>query len=527
MSKQKQKTALIIGAGPAGLTLAYELITRTEYKPIIFEAENQVGGISKTINYKGNLMDLGGHRFFSKSQRVLKWWQKFLKTEKIAIGVAENKSINSLPIYYQGEISSINLTTDGPDPETSDEVFLIRQRLSRIFYADSFFNYPLQLNLLTAFKLGIIRTFKITASYIKALLSPIAPEKNLEDFFINRFGKRLYLTFFKDYTEKIWGRSCHEISADWGRQRIKGLSIIRALTHAIWQIGGKIGLKTPNVETSLIEHFLYPKYGPGQLWELVAEKIIEEGGEIHLSTRVDTLRLRDQDLIGVIANSKEYHGDLTFSTMPINHLVDSLRDQENKNPSPKAIIELSSQLEFRDFITAGLLFKKSEAIDLQDNWIYIQENGFQAGRVQIFNNWSPYLVKNPDTLWIGMEFFCTTNDEIWKKSDSEIIDLAKSEACRIGLSKDEYFLDGTVVRVLKAYPAYWGAYESFYKIREYIDTIPSLYLLGRNGMHRYNNQDHSMLTAMTAVDNIVNDIQDRDSLWEINTEASYHEEGSA
>lgn len=511
-----KKTAIIIGAGPAGLTAALELLRQTDYIPVLLEAGNDIGGISKTVNYKGNRMDIGGHRFFSKSDKVMQWWLDLFPVEagKEQEAITYHRQTRELPQNH----AATNTQTD--------EVMLVRNRLSRIFYLRSFFPYPISLSISTLKKLGLIRTMRIGVSYVFIRLFPIRHEKNLEDFFINRFGKELYKTFFKDYTEKVWGISCTDISPEWGAQRIKGVSIGKAIAHALrFQSKKESTVSQKNTETSLIEKFLYPKFGPGQLWESVARRIIELGGSIHMNQPVERMQKEGHKIVSVTSKTGSiFTGEVFLSTMPVKDLINGMEPEV-----PTEIADIANGLQYRDFITVGLLLRKMKMTEsgetrVRDNWIYIQESDVKVGRLQIFNNWSPHLVQDPDTTWLGMEYFCNEGDELWQLNDSQILELAKQELVKIGLTDASDVLDGTVVRMPKTYPAYFGTYKDFDKIREFTDTIENLYLIGRNGMHKYNNQDHSMLTAMQAVEHIKNGILSRDGIWEINTEMEYHEE---
>lgn len=533
-----EKKAIIIGAGPAGLTAAYELLKRTDIKPVILEKSGDIGGISKTVNYKGNRIDIGGHRFFSKSDRVMNWWLNIMPIQ------AEGKT--SFNISYQNKSREIDaasigaIDNAGKDP---DKVMLVRRRLSRIYFLRKFFTYPIQLSLDTLTKLGLWTTIAIMFSYLKAQLLPRKPEKNLEDFMINRFGQVLYKLFFKDYTEKVWGIPCDKISAEWGAQRIKGVSISKAIQHAIQSatkkkrkvVGNDIAQK--DTETSLIEQFLYPKFGPGQLWEEVARQVESMGGKIlmhHDVKRIYTSESNNQvtavAAINNITGETSYlEGDYFFSTMPVQELIGGL-----DGPIPEDVKEVAAGLQYRDFITVGILLKKLsfqdkktgewKPLDLKDTWIYIQEKDVKVGRLQLFNNWSPYMVKDPDTAWVGMEFFCNSTDDFWNRPDEYIKDLAIRELEKIGLASQANVLDATVLRMEKTYPAYFGTYERFDLVREYVDRFENLFLVGRNGMHKYNNSDHSMLTAMVAVDNIAVGVVEKANIWEINTEQEYHEE---
>jgi protoporphyrinogen oxidase len=527
MTSVPQKRAIIIGAGPAGLTAAYELLTRTEIKPIVIERSNHMGGISRTANYKGNRIDIGGHRFFSKSDRVMSWW-----FQMIPLQASEN---GDFVIKYRNSERSVSMSTQGPGP-AADRVMLVRNRKSRIYYLRRFFDYPITLSKNTLMNLGLWRTLKIAVSYIKSALFPEKQEETLEQFFVNRFGRELYGTFFKSYTEKVWGVPCTQISAEWGAQRIKGLNIVKTIQHALTQVfqrRTKNDINQKGTETSLIEQFLYPKLGPGQMWEETARRIKELGGEIYTGYKVDRLTTNGSRVTALEAanpNSGErlnFSGDYFFSTAPIKELLRSF-----DVPPPPNVLEVSDGLVYRDFITVGLLASDLKIYDqtaqgkklIADNWIYIQEPDVRLGRLQVFNNWSPYMVKDSSTVWLGLEYFCNEADELWRMPDADLIALAKEELSRIGIIDAAAVLDATVIRVEKTYPAYFGTYARFAEVREYVDTFENLFLVGRNGMHRYNNQDHSMLTAMIAVDNIIAGKTDKTSLWEVNTETEYHEE---
>ena len=516
--------AIIIGAGPAGLTAAFELLTRTDIKPIIIEKSEAMGGLSRTIEYRGNRIDIGGHRFFSKSDRVMNWWQARLPLQKIEDGQT---------VSYQNKSRDI-APTDGPHPDQTDAVMLVRNRKTRIYFLRKFFDYPISLSKDTLSKLGLGRTVRIGFSYLKSVVFPIRREKSLEDFFINRFGRELYQTFFKDYTEKVWGEPCTKISAEWGAQRIKGLSVGRAVAHfvrSLFRRNRDISQKT--TETSLIERFLYPKFGPGQMWETVAQSIKEMGGEIVTGFDVETVSISENRISAIEAKNetrgetRTFEGDYFFSTMPIQELVRALQ-----TAIPANVREVSDGLVYRDFITVGMLLNKLSVQEdsaagsklIKDTWLYIQEPDVHVGRMQIFNNWSPYLVANPDNAWIGLEYFCYENDALWQLSDEEMKSLAAQEMHKIGIIDQADVLDATVIRVPKTYPAYFGTYNRFDEIRSYLAAFPNLFLIGRNGMHKYNNQDHSMLTAMVAVDNIIEGRVDQSNIWAVNTEQDYHEE---
>ena len=521
----EKKTVIIIGAGPGGLTAAYELVTKTDIKPVIYEMSGEIGGISRTVNYKGNRIDIGGHRFFSKSDRIMNWWKAMMPLQGAP---SRDDAVLGWEVPLSADKSA--------DPEKSDEVMLLRRRLSRIFFLRKFFDYPVTLNKDTLANLGPVRVAKIAASYAQIRLFPIKEEKSLEDFFINRFGRELYLTFFKDYTEKVWGVPCDQIKPEWGAQRVKGLSVSKVIIHALKKtVSRDTSLSQKNVETSLIEQFMYPKYGPGQMWETVAEKIKEKGGEIHLNHQVVSIGSEGDRITGVTVRDlqgalKSVAADYFFSTMPIKDLVAAF----DKQKVPDDVGRVASGLVYRDFITMGLLLSgmkikngtKYKTVNdiVPDNWIYIQERDVLVGRLQVFNNWSPYLVKDPDTAWIGLEYFCNEGDDLWTMSDENFAKFAVSELVKIDMIEEKDILDKVVIRMPKTYPAYFGTYEELGVVRDYVDRFENLFLVGRNGMHRYNNMDHSMLTAMTAVENIMNGVTSKDNLWEINTEKEYHEE---
>jgi len=538
-TKENQKTAIIIGAGPAGLTAAYELLDKTDIKPIIYEKSNDIGGISKTINYKGNRIDIGGHRFFSKSELVMNWWMNILSLQgapaKDDIAVGREIPISKESIKHNIG-SAKTKTCPAPDPKLVDDVMLNRSRLSRIFFLRKFFNYPISLDYNTFSNLGIKRTVKIGLSYIKTSVSQIKPEKSLEDFFINRFGVELYLTFFKDYTEKVWGVACNQITAEWGSQRIKGLSITNAILHAFKKrFTNDSSISQKNVETSLIGQFMYPKHGPGQLWEEVAKIITENGGEIQHEKKVVGIESNENRLntIKVLDEStgefKRIKGDYFLSTMPVKDLINSF---EKKLPCN--VSEVAEGLMYRDFITVGLLLNelkiknetKMNTVNnlVPDNWIYIQERDVKIGRLQIFNNWSPYLVKDDSKVWIGLEYFCNEGDEMWNMSNENFTKFAIKELEKIDIINADEIIDSVVIKVQKTYPAYFGTYNKFDIIKNFTDNFENLFLIGRNGMHRYNNMDHSMLTAMTAVENIKNNIKTKENIWNINAEEEYHED---
>jgi protoporphyrinogen oxidase len=522
-----QKTALIIGAGPAGLTAAFELLRERIARPLILEESDFVGGLARTVVYKGNRMDIGGHRFFSKSDRVMQWWQGILPLQgapsKDDILLARDVPLSTL--------------SGAPDPENTDRVMLSRRRLSRIFYLRKFFDYPVTLNERTIVGLGATRMARIGASYAWARARPIKPERSLEDFIVNRFGRTLYTTFFEDYTAKVWGVPPSCIPADWGIQRIKGLSITEVLRHAVQGLmrpERSDDLSQKQTETSLIGRFLYPKLGPGLLWEEVSRRVSETGGELRHRQRVVGLEAGEERIRAAIVENPcdgtrhRVEADYFISTMPIKELVGGLRPIP-----PQDVATAAGGLQYRDFITVGLLCRKLKIRNttpirtlndiVPDLWIYIQEREVRIGRLQVFNNWSPYLVADPSTVWIGLEYFCNEGDDLWSLREDELKRFAISELAKIDIVDPADVLDGTVIHVKRAYPGYFGTYDSFPQIRAYLDRFENLFLVGRNGMHKYNNQDHSMLTAMAAVECIRDGVRSKDRIWAVNTEGAYHE----
>lgn len=518
------KYAIIIGAGPAGLTAAYELLTKTDIVPIIIEQDNQPGGLSKTIDHHGNKIDIGGHRFFSKSEKVVKWWLHFLPLE-------EGGSGDNFHMQYKGGSASFS-KSKAPVITDERQVMMLRPRKSRIYFKKKFFDYPLQLNGSTLRKLGIGKTMRIAFSYARAKLFPVKPELSLSDFFINRFGKELYHTFFKDYTEKVWGVPCEQLPATWGQQRVKDLNIRKVVQHAFKSLfASNKTINQAGTSTSLIEQFMYPSYGPGQMWETVAKEITERGGKIYYHTTVTAVNGNSHGQIqsvevadNITALKRIYEGDYFFSTMPVKELVSKI----NHIPVPAQVHQAAESLEYRDFLIVGILasglaIEESDAA-FTDNWIYIQDKNMKAGRIQFFHNWSPYMVKKANDIWIGVEYFCNETDAFWQQDDETIAGEAIQEMQTIGILNARQIKDTLVVKVQKAYPSYFGGYEDFSVVQEFLDEIENLYLIGRNGMHRYNNSDHSMLTAMAAVENIIAERKDKKNIWEINTEDEYHEE---
>lgn len=515
------KTALIIGAGPAGLTAAYELLKTTDIKPVIVEESDIIGGISRTVEYHGNRIDIGGHRFFSKSREVNALWQELMPLQGAP-------SIDDILLEREKPIAKT-----GPDPEKEDAVMLLRGRVSRIYFLQKFFDYPISLKGETLKNMGFARTMKAGFGYVWSCIFK-KKEDSLKNFYINRFGAPLYEMFFEDYTEKVWGRNPADISADWGAQRVKGLSLMRA----VWAFLSKPFKKDKNhVETSLIEQYLYPKKGPGQLWETLASRVEEMGGEIIRNCRVEAIETDGHHISGIVADRggarERMTADVYFSSMPVKDLIEGMGEVV-----PREVHDIASALPYRDFITVGLLVDKLKIQNqtkmktvgniVPDCWIYVQERDVKLGRLQIFNNWSPYMVKDFEhTVWIGLEYFCNEGDGLWSMSDEDFIRFATEELAKIGVIDPADVLDSVRIKIKKAYPAYFGTYEQFDTVRAYLDGIDNLWCIGRNGQHRYNNMDHSMLTAMEAVRAVASGSHDKAPVWNVNTEKEYHEEKSA
>lgn len=525
--KKNKKVIAIIGGGPAGLTAAYELLKdggSEKYDVTVYEESDHLGGISATINHNGNRMDLGGHRFFSKDETIMNWWS------------------NIMPVQGQPSFDDKVLGRDKEftgncdvDPEKMDNVMLIRDRVSRIYYDKKFFDYPVKMNVNTIKNMGIGKTFKSGTSYLMTKAHKL-PEDNLENFYINRFGKQLYSMFFEGYTAKLWGRHPRDISADWGAQRVKGLSIPAILKDMFTKAVGK--KDNANAETSLIEQFWYPKYGPGQLWTLVGDKILEIGGHIEYNSKVREI-IRDDNVYKI--NSivyeqyhilKEVKVDEVISSMPVKDLVNSFSGKEQTSETIK---EIANGLPYRDFITVGILAKKLKLKNetgfktlrniVPDCWIYVQDKGYKMGRIQIFNNWSPYMVEKPaDTVWIGLEYFCTEGDKLWNLSEKKFTECAIRELVKMGIVDREDIIDTHQEKVKKAYPAYFDTYSEFDLVKTYLSNISNLWCIGRNGQHRYNNMDHSMMTGIKTAEHIKNDNRDKQDIWNVNTEKEYHEE---
>lgn len=471
----KSISVAIIGAGPAGLTAAYLLSRHPGYHIDVFEKDAKyVGGISRTESYKGFHFDIGGHRFFSKSKEVEDLWT---------------------------EILGNNL--------------LERSRSSRIYYRSRFFMYPLK-----AFdaleKLGLVESFLCLASYAYAKMFPVKNPVHFEDWVSNKFGKRLFRIFFKTYTEKVWGIDCKNISADWAAQRIKGLSLSMALKNAFFSSGGN---KDGSVKT-LIDSFRYPKYGPGQMWEACKSKAEINGVKFYMGRALQKIIQQDENRWNIETNTGELFEryDHVISTAPITQLVTAMGEQASLKLS-----EAASSLKYRDFITVIVILKETNRFN--DNWIYVHDPSVKVGRIQNFKSWSPYMVPDQEMVCYGLEYFCFESDNLWNSSDEQLVLLAKTELEQIGLAKACEILDSYVVRQPKAYPVYDKDYRKYLSvIRNEMQQYNGLILCGRNGMHKYNNQDHSMMTAMLAVRNIIAGEKLYD-LWNVNQDAEYHESG--
>ena len=535
----EKKRVIIIGAGPAGLSSAYYLLKNTDIKPVILEESEYIGGISRTHVHNENRMDLGGHRFFTKSEEVMNLW-----TELFEMQTAPSKDqllLNDAKSCGKGEFKA------GSDPEISDNVLLKRRRISRIYFLKKFFDYPVSFKPETFLNMGFINCIFAAFGYLKACILK-RKEDSLENFYINRFGEPLYKMFFEDYTKKVWGIHPSHISPDWGAQRVKGLSIKRLIENCFKK-------KNKVIETSLIEEFLYPKKGPGQLYEVMAEKIKEMGGTIIFNNSVIGIDFADISAEAdcnntnqmlprkISTNSKisavrtkdksggfhTFECDCVFSSMPVKDLVAAF----NKDIDTE-ISDIAKNLPYRDFITAGLLLNRLKVANrtkiktvgniIPDCWIYIQERSVKLGRLQIFNNWSPYMVKDfENTVFIGLEYFCNESDSMWNMKEADFIEMASNELELIGIIDKKEIIDSTMIRVKKAYPAYFGSYKDFEKLRLYLDSVENLYCIGRNGQHRYNNMDHSILTGFEAARAFINNT-DREKVWKVNTEDEYHEE---
>lgn len=469
---------LIAGAGPAGLTAAAELAARGIRSEIFEKDSEYVGGIARTVRYKGYRFDIGGHRFFSKSPEITAWWRERLPDDFIQV-----------------------------------------RRMSRIFYRGRFFDYPLRaMNAL--FNLGVWTSGLCMLSYVRARLFPIRPEKSFADWVTNRFGKKLFTIFFKTYTEKVWGMPCGEISADWAAQRIKGLSLLKAVWHALLpqkkQSGGAV-VKT------LIDTFEYPRLGPGMMWEKTAADLNAAGSPVHMGTEVLAICHDGTRATGFRVRSGDgavrlVEGDAFILSMPLRETVEKLEP-----PLPEEARAAAARLRYRDFLTVALMVRRTGLFP--DNWIYVHDPGVKLGRIQNFNNWSPEMVPDAGATCLGLEYFCFEGDGLWTMDDAALIELGKKELGQLGLIDPADVFDGCVVRMPKSYPVYGPGYqEDVDIIRRALAPFENLQVVGRNGMHKYNNQDHSMMTALLAARNLAGASYD---VWKVNTDAEYHEEGGA
>ena len=516
------KKVVIIGAGPAGLTAGYELLKdkKDEYEVLILEETNEIGGISRTVRYNGNRMDIGGHRFFSKDENVMNFWKELMPIQ----------GKNSFDDEKLGREKP--LEEGGPDPEKEDNVMLVRNRVSRIYFLKKFFDYPISLKLQTFTNMGLIRTIKAGFSYLKTIFVK-KKEDSLENFYINRFGKVLYGMFFEKYTEKLWGRHPSNISADWGAQRVKGVSISSVIKDFFNKLFGRKNKE--NTETSLIDQFWYPKFGPGQLWETLAKEVENKGGVIKKGYSVKKINVKNNliDSVECEVNGKleKIEGDIFISSMPVKDLVSGIQGKA----VPDEISKIASGLPYVDFQTVGVLVKKMKLENktkmktlgniVPDCWVYVQEPEVKMLRLQVFNNWSPYLVKDAEnTVWIGLEYTCSEGDKYWNMSDEEFSNFAINELASMDIIDKDDVLDSHREKVKKAYPAYFDTYSEIDKLIEYLNGYENLYCIGRNGQHRYNNMDHSMVTAFEAVKNIKTGKKTKENIWNVNTEKEYHEE---
>lgn len=516
----KKTKVVVIGAGPAGLTAADKLLEDKEkYDVLVLEESQNIGGISQTVKYKENRMDIGGHRFFSKDERVMKYWEELMPIQ----------GENSFDDEELGRKKQLN--KGGPNPNKENEVMLVRTRVSRIYFIKKFFDYPVTLKWETIKNMGFFRTIKVGFSYLKAMCFK-KKEESLEDFYINRFGKQLYNMFFKNYTERLWGRKASQISPDWGAQRVKGVSIKAILKDMFNKLTGKKNSK--NTETSLIEQFWYPKYGPGQLWETLAKRVENKGGEIRKGYKVVNINIKNDKIeyVECEVNGKieKIEGDIFISTMPVKDLVSGFKGDN----VPDKMLEIAKGLPYRDFITVGLLLKRLNLKNktniktlgdiVPDCWIYVHEPEAKLLRIQIFNNWSPYMVKDAkNNVWVGLEYTCEENDTYWNMSDEDFINMAAEELIKMGIIERSDIIDSHREKIKKAYPAYFDTYAEMDTLIDYLDKFKNLYCIGRNGQHRYNNMDHSMVTAFEAVKNIKENVLDKSNIWNVNTEREYHE----
>jgi protoporphyrinogen oxidase len=462
---------VVIGAGPAGLTAAYEL-SRHDVRSTILEADSVVGGLARTVDYKGYLFDIGGHRFFTKVSLIDKIWTEIL----------------------------------GDD-------FLTRSRSSRIYYKKRFFAYPIE-PVQALIGLGVVEATRCALSYLWAQARRREPEDDFATWVSNRFGKRLFEVFFKTYTEKVWGVPCHEIKAEWAAQRIKDLSLLTLMRNAL--LPGLNRNKERLIKT-LIQEFQYPRRGPGMMWEKTRAVVEERGSRVLLNAPVEKIFWKPGGVESVMAGGRLYEGSHFISTMPIRELIARL------DPAPpEKLLRAAEGFHYRDFLTVALIVNRKNIFP--DNWIYVHDPAVKLGRIQNYSNWSPDMVPDPETTCLGLEYFCSEGDELWNMSDQALLELGRRELASLGLTSIDSIVDGTVVRVKKAYPVYDDTYRhGLSMVQSFLKSVPNLQLVGRNGMHRYNNQDHSMLTAVLAARNIMGADHD---LWDVNADQEYHEEGA-
>ena len=513
------KKALIIGAGPAGLTAAYELLTKSkDIEVVVFEESDCFGGISKTVNYKGNRMDMGGHRFFSKIPEVNAWWDHMLPMQG-------HPTYDDIILHRPMPVAE-----GGPDPEKEDRVMLTRHRVSRILFDTKFYDYPISLKPETFKNFGLLTTLKVGFSYLGSMFHKL-PEDNLENFYINCFGRKLYSMFFEYYTENLWGRHPSEIDASWGAQRTKGLSIMGILKDFF---GKLFKVKNRKVNTSLIEEFKYPKLGPGQLWDVTAAEVEKLGGTIIKNAKVTRVHKNANNVLTSLTYEKDgqeltMEGDYFISSMPVKDLVGGMNDV------PADAARIAAGLPYRDYMTLGVLVPKINLVNktnirtvnniVPDCWVYVQDRNVKLGRFQIYNNWSPYMIKDLEhTVWIGLEYFVNEGDEYWNMTEEEFAKIGVSEMIKLGLiDSPDVVLDVHMEKVKKAYPAYFDTYDEIDRLVDYLSSIENMYCVGRNGQHRYNNIDHSMVTSFEAVKNILTGSKDKKNIWSVNTEQEYHE----
>lgn len=469
LKKDVEREVIVIGAGPSGLTAAHNLV-KLGVSTTVFEKAEIVGGIARTESYRGFHFDMGGHRFFTKSKAVNDFWNEVLA-----------------------------------------EKFLERDRLSRIYYKNRFFAYPLKpLNAL--FGLGLIESVLILLSYLKWRVFPYREEDTFEQWVTNRFGKRLFETFFKTYTEKVWGIPCTELKAEWAAQRIKGLSLASAVMHMF--------RKPDKTIKTLIDRFHYPCQGPGMMWRAVAEQVENASGAVHMKSDVVRIHHTGGRVTSLVISQEGvesvHEGSDFISSMPLTEVIKKLDP-----PPPDRVLAAADELRYRDFLTVCLIVNHRDLFE--DNWIYIHDPSVKVGRIQNFGNWSPDMVPNNLQSSLGLEYFCNEGDELWCMPDAELVELGKREIDKLGLAEYEDIDDGCVFRVEKSYPVYDSDYHTHLKVlRDYLESFENFQTIGRNGLHRYNNQDHAMLTGMLAVKNLM-DGENHD-LWSVNAEQEYHEE---